>query len=789
MKFHHLRGIPRGFSKNSSEEIWLMATSFVPVSGESIIFHREPRIRKWMTVIVLGAALLLITGCGRMYVREPAQDQILNSPSTVFKAQKGNEYFCHYKKGSFQAVLTRTGQLIRWWDVTSRFSRPANSHIWTSSTYPLSSGTYSLTARARFIGFFCGANGKLRSDTHNFEVTYQGPGPLDPEWNSTGGPSGESYGSLRALAFDPANNLIYAGSNGGGVFKLASGGGAWQSVHDGLTSAFVYALFVESGGVVYAGTSDGVFTLPSGGTTWLDMGQGQYINNVTAIYRASNGTIYAGRQSVVSYLTSGSTVWDNLWFNSSVGQVQSLTYDSATSTLYAGTELGGVFKLPSGASTWQEVNAGLSSPEDRNVIALAVDSVGNVYAGTSGGGVFRMTAGSSTWTELNTGLGPTAQELYVNSFAVDGSGNVYAGLGYSHYGVSNLRGVFKLPSGASSWVAMGPDYANVGTLVIDAAGTLYAGGDSFYTLPSATSEWEEVNAGLAISNVHVLVFDPASGDLYAGTHHQGIFRRPNGATWEAINTGLGNFTINALVVSPDGAIYAGTGEAGNVSGVLKLSSTGTSWQEWNTDLTNLWVSSLILDAESDTLYAGTNGGGVFTRSIATGTSWQTLGTGLQGEISALVRVADGTLYAGTSEGVFKLAAGATTWETMNIGLSNTYVNALVIDQNGTLYAGTGSTSGASAGNAVFKFLNGGTSWQLEADGLPYAARASSLAFDSTGTLYAGTNGGVYSLPSGATVWQKVNTGFINPLVLAITVDGSGNIYAGTDGGGVFEHGP
>ena len=52
---------------------------------------------------------------------------------------------------------------------------------------------------------------------------------------TTNGPDG---GDIRALAIDPANPAtLYAGTEGGGVFKSTNGGGSWNAVNAGLTGS------------------------------------------------------------------------------------------------------------------------------------------------------------------------------------------------------------------------------------------------------------------------------------------------------------------------------------------------------------------------------------------------------------------------------------------------------------------------------------------------------------------------------------------------------------------------
>jgi hypothetical protein len=68
--------------------------------------------------------------------------------------------------------------------------------------------------------------------------------------------------------------------------------------------------------------------------------------------------------------------------------MDALAIDPATpTTLYAGTEYGGVFKSTNGGGNWGAFNTGLTATP---VWALATDpqTPTTLYAGTSGGGVF-----------------------------------------------------------------------------------------------------------------------------------------------------------------------------------------------------------------------------------------------------------------------------------------------------------------------------------------------------------------------------------------------------------------
>ena len=62
---------------------------------------------------------------------------------------------------------------------------------------------------------------------------------------------------VHALAIDPATpTTLYAGTDGGGVFKSTDGGGSWSAVNTGLTDTYVHALAIDPATptTLYAGT-------------------------------------------------------------------------------------------------------------------------------------------------------------------------------------------------------------------------------------------------------------------------------------------------------------------------------------------------------------------------------------------------------------------------------------------------------------------------------------------------------------------------------------------------------
>jgi|GEM_PF-702611 len=296
----------------------------------------------------------------------------------------------------------------------------------------------------------------------------------------------------------------------------------------------------------------------------------------------------------------------------------------------------------------------------------------------------------------------------------------------------------------------------------------YAGtGDSgFYRATDGGRNWAAFNRGLSVggfnAKVSALALD-ATGVLYMGTLDAGVLRRdppvwmPTTADWTAINQGLSNLTVQALVIADKPTIlYAGTR-----GGLFRSTDSG---QNWNTPvLANQNVQALALGrGKPDTLYAGTPGG-VFI-STDGGQNWNAPGLTNQ-NVKALAfspKTRKPIIYAGTTSGVFISTDGGKTW---SLSLPNQRVAALVIDPQTsiTIYAGTDA--------GIFKSLDSGETWTASSNGLATLdVRALGIDPQTPTTIYAGTHpkagfdalknlGGVYRSIDGGATWHG---GFDNP---------------------------
>ena len=196
---------------------------------------------------------------------------------------------------------------------------------------------------------------------------------------------------------------------------------------------------------------------------------------------------------------------------------------------------------------------------------------------------------------------------------------------------------------------------------------------------------------------------------------------PNGWTWK----GPGNIggRTRALVIHPTQTNRLWAGSVGG--GIWYSSNSGTSWSPVNDFMSNLAVSTIIIDPTNpNTMYAGT-GEGFFN--------------------------ADGIRGAG----IFKSIDGGVSWNQLaSTATSDFYlVNRLALSPNGATLlaaANTGTFSGTTA-SGIWRSINGGTNWSLVQS---TSSRMAQVAFDpndSTKAIATGYNGlAYYSIDSGAT---------------------------------------
>ncbi len=205
------------------------------------------------------------------------------------------------------------------------------------------------------------------------------------------------------------------------------------------------------------------------------------------------------------------------------------------------------------------------------------------------------------------------------------------------------------------------------------------------------------------------------------------------------------------------------------------------------------VKVILRDTQnSDILYAGTFGGGVY-KSLDSGNTWQETDEGL---LIPVINTMDinpqnpEILYAGTdifSEdgGLYKSTNGGASWihiSSLPFTPGSYVINAIAIDKlhPETLYVASYFPQG---GSMIVKSMDEGASWILT--NYPgYSVWCLIIDTVNTNIVYAGISGGVAKSVDGGINWQISPLPYPYPRVYSIAVDPSDNdvVYTGTTAG-------
>ena len=288
--------------------------------------------------------------------------------------------------------------------------------------------------------------------------------------------------------------------------------------------------------------------------------------------------------------------------------------------------------------------------------------------------------------------------------------------------------------------------------------------ESLYKTRDAGATWNKVTTDLSSFRVLTLGVDPHSpANVLAGTMGDAVYKSPDGGqSWTPHNGGLKEHVsvVNQFVFHPSNPdiIYVAT-----TVGAFRTTDGGRYWEERMRGMKEVhYVVTLAMDPKNpDVMYAGTTGG-VYKTTDGTA-HWGLVNNGLipKEKLDAAMALGvnslvtdphmPGTVYAGTTKGLFKTTDAGASWSRAEKGLTDTYISAILIDPSNpnVLYAGTRK--------GVHKTTDGGQTWGEANAGLATLnIRAMALSPTDPQTVFAGTNGsGLFRSRDSARTWQHV----------------------------------
>lgn len=508
-----------------------------------------------------------------------------------------------------------------------------------------------------------------------------------------------------------------------------------------------------------------------------------------------------------------------------------LVDDSDPRTVYAGVydmgqTDGGIFISHDMGKTWSQAE----EMRGQSVFALTQASSDSrvLVAGTLKG-VYRSDDKGLHWREISPAGSREVHE--VQSIAIDPNDPniIYAGTWHLPWKTTD--------SGAhwSSIKAGLIDDSDVFSMIIDHSrpGVMFLSACSgIYRSDSAGEQFKKIQGIPSTARrTRVLKMDTADRNtVYAGTT-EGLYKTRDGGNTFARTTGP-DVIVNDVYVDPRNPRHVLL--ATDRSGVLASEDAGAGFIASNTGFSQRQVATLLSDNRHEgTLYAGVINdkiyGGVFVTKDF-GRTWRQRSEGLEGrDVFELAQATDGTLLAGTSDGVYRWTGESWVADNSVTGpvsvpvtptkarASRTHetarqrqeelrreeqqrpeerrqtahaVHVSAIHGRVTSLMALGETCYAATAQGLFRSANHGLSWEGPMLGIStpgsFAGTGSYSAIAGSGdVLFAGRRQGIMISENRGATWKTASfpTGLTSLLALTYTPDGS--LWAGGREGAFF----
>lgn len=643
-----------------------------------------------------------------------------------------------------------------------------------------------------------------------------------------GGATGDQV-NIFSLTIDPNdNNTVWAGTFGEGasfgVFKSIDGGSTWVKKAKGIAlgndsreltlvfrgftiqkgnSNIVYAqteVFTTVWGQAFSRVKGRVFKTTDGGENWQLIWQG---NNLARylIIDPSNPNIL--------YLSTG--IFDRE------------AWDSDCQNGQPGGE--GVLKSTDSGQTWTPVNSGLSDfhvgslrmhPTNPQVLFAATgnDQCSRSSRGTQVSGLFKTTNGGASWTKVISD-----QVLTTVNFSPSNPDIIYAGSQFAFYR-SEDAGTTWIRLQKTNTGSFGPYGVRAGfpiDVVVDPVNPYvvyvnnYGGGVIRSTDGAATWEvWSKGYSGADIHSIHI----PASAPSTVYTiGRSGPYKSSNyGEDWTGIATGdatsipewnsiaASPIDANLVLVTDEGGAILRSVDGGNYfKEVFRHPDTGVPDQNIFPGFRGL----AIAPSSPNVVYAGLSQnrnnisslspfGTVICKSLDGGITFSPIPSILDGNnVRKLVVPPNdpNTVYAATTNGLYKTTNGGTNWTYM-ASLGGRKIEALAIDPQQPGYIIAGEIFGG-----IWVTTDDGATWSGPLNSgfnspNPYI---SALALDpvNRNTVFAGDlYSGIYRSIDKGNTWAPFPDWKMSGLAMRAVKDLTVSdtvIYAATQGGGVFRY--
>lgn len=340
------------------------------------------------------------------------------------------------------------------------------------------------------------------------------------------------YEKVNALVVDPANpQVLYAGTDFGGVYRTENGGGTWEERSNGFASSFrtVRGLAVGGAGTVFSTTYAGVYRTTNDGATWSRLPAGLGKGGDYEFVGVSPGekpiVVVGSKENPPVRSTDGGATWQRIPGGSAV---RCIVPDPASPRdFYFCGDDGGLFRGAEGTN-WQKVSA---KDVYATFVAVAVHPKNplDLFGAPLGGKLWRSKDGGKKWKEwkpfekVKGSLVRSAEhrDIFALVFDPKDPNTLYA--------ATEEDGVLRSADLGETWTLLGFTGEKLVTFALDpadpnrlAVGTQAKG---VYLSTDRGATWNEENEGLTEKkDIRWVIFGPGTpaSRLYVAMRGGGI---------------------------------------------------------------------------------------------------------------------------------------------------------------------------------------------------------------------------------------------------------------------------
>ncbi len=511
---------------------------------------------------------------------------------------------------------------------------------------------------------------------------------------------------------------------------------------DGLPQNSIQAIGQTSDGYLWIGTQEGLVRFDGVRFRRLPGPPGVRAYSVRSLHVGRDGRLWVGASGGGLFRLEEGALRPVPPFSDSVRAL----HESEDGTLWVGTP-DGVARLAPGA------REPVFALPGRSIYALHEDAAGSLWAGTDEGlHAYR----DGRWERLgaDVGLPPGS----VSALAGSRDGALWIGTGSA--------GLFRLAGGRARACGLGRE--RVGGVVEDRDGVVWLATDHGVKRLEGGRLMSFDGGRGSLGRIFTL-FEDREGNLWVGTHYDGLIRLSTGSVGS--HGGRGGVYPPALSVYQDsrGDVWFGTAGAGlgrlsgdqtrfytrrdgvadDIVGPLEESRNGELWLGLRSrpalqlfrdgrpaGLVRLPASAASLHQDAHgALWIGTIGAGLLRWAEGRLTRWTTDDGLPSGEIRAVVADGEGGLWLGTRRGLARFDGRSFTVYGPAQGLPSERVVALYQEAEGPLWVGT--SGGGLARLARGRIAAYGTAQGLCDD------RVFSILDDGLGHLWMSSNQGIF----------------------------------------------